>query len=224
MVMDNTEDVTFEVEGRTYVNPQVALNEREQFVDTLRNVQAENTAQINQNTYNLGSQVPSNIGGLGGSEGLWTAQYQTPQVDAQIANLRATAQQEALNTALSNLQNIYQNRYKQAYRGAKRRAKANSAAGNPATTPLQLPNPDVDTKNPEQTGEGTTLEEDVLTTGDNLPAGTTVWKDENGYYHTQDLSTGKQIDSNDPTWQYAQTKHPSYGDLTSLKYITGIVR
>lgn len=144
--MDNTDDTIFEVEDRLYLNPQTALNEREQFVDTLRNVQAENTAQINQNTYNLGSQVPSNIGGLGGSEGLWAAQYQTPQTDAQIANLHATAQQEALNTALTNLQNIYQNRYKQAYRRASRRTKNRSSGGTGTggDNPLSLPDADVE--------------------------------------------------------------------------------
>lgn len=129
----NNEDVTLDIEGRTYVNPQTGLDERMEFINTLRDVQAQNTAEINQNTYNLGSQVPSNVGGLTGSEGLWQAQYQTPQTDAQIANLRAVAQQNALNQATQNLQSVYQNQYKQALRNFYKRNKNSSGSG---TTPL----------------------------------------------------------------------------------------
>lgn len=131
----NTDDVTFDLEERTYVSPQTGLEERNAFIETLRDIQAQNTAEINQNTYNLGSQVPSNVGGLTGSEGLWQAQYQTPQTDAQIANLRAVAQQNALNQATQNLQGIYQNRYKQALRDYYARRKAESDAAKTPSTP-----------------------------------------------------------------------------------------
>lgn len=110
------EDTLIEVDSRQYINPQKGLDERLAFIDTLRDVQAQNTAQINRNTYNLGSPVASNVGGLGGSENLWEAQYQTPQTNAQIADLKAVAQQNALNQAMQNLSDIYQNRYKQASR------------------------------------------------------------------------------------------------------------
>lgn len=127
--MDN--ETIFEVDSRKYVNPQTGLNESQQFIETLRDVQAQNTAEINQNTYNLGSQVPSNVGGLTGSEGLWQAQYQTPQVDAQIANLKAVANEAALNQMKSNLNAIEQNRLRQAWRDYYRRQrdKANSGGG-----------------------------------------------------------------------------------------------
>lgn len=123
-----TDDTILDIESRSYVNPQTGLDERMQFIDTLRDVQAQNTAQINQNTYNLGSQVPSNVGGLTGSEGLWQAQYQTPQTDAQVANLKAVAQQQALNQETQNLQAVYQNRYKQALRDYYARRKKESDA------------------------------------------------------------------------------------------------
>lgn len=121
---DNT---VFEEDSRTYVNPQLGLTETESFIDTLRDVQAKNTAQINQNTYNLGSPVASNVGGLGGSEHMWQAQYQTPQTDAQIANLRATAQANALNQVTQNLSDIYTNRYKQALRNYYARGKGSGS-------------------------------------------------------------------------------------------------
>lgn len=150
--MNDYEDVTFEFENRQYVKPEASLNERNQFIDTLKDVQAKNTAEINRNTYNLGSPVSSNVGGLGGAEGLWKAQYQTPQTDAQVANLKSVAQQEALNTALTNLQNIYQNRYKQAQRAAYRRAsKRNRGGGGGTTTPTTT----------SDTPEGKTIFEDT---------------------------------------------------------------
>lgn len=149
MLMDDT---LIEVEDRTYVNPQKGLDERMQFIDTLRDVQAQNTAQINQNTYNLGSPVTSNVGGLGGSEGLWKAQYQTPQTNAQIADLKAVAQQTALNQALNNLQDQYQNKYKQATRNYARRAKSRRDSGGTTSdvTPLgnvpeNAPDPEIET-------------------------------------------------------------------------------
>ncbi len=135
------DDTLIEIEGRTYVNPTKSRDEQLAFIDTLRDVQAQNTAEINQNTYNLGSPVSSNVGGLGGSEALWEAQYQTPQVDAQVANLRAVADETARNQMLQNLSDVVQNRYKQAQRAYATRAKAKADAKNPATS---LPKGDVD--------------------------------------------------------------------------------
>lgn len=141
----NTEDVTMDFEDRIYVRPEISRDEQLAYLDTLKDIQAQNTQQINQNTYNLGSPVTSNVGGLTGTEGLWKAQYQTPQTTAQIADLRAIAQQTALNQAMQNINNINQNRYKQASRNYYRRArdKANAGNGTPAT---QMPEGDVDLK------------------------------------------------------------------------------
>lgn len=169
---DNT---ILEVEGRSYINPQTGLDERLQFVDTLRDVQAQNTAQINQDTYNLGSQVPSNVGGLTGSEGLWRAQYQTPQLDAQVADLRATAQQQALNQAMQNVSDIETNRLKQAYRGYYARKKAQEDADrnrnqNPATNTPELP---IDTTTP---GTGDLTVETAPVTVNNTQLAQNAWK------------------------------------------------
>lgn len=148
------DDTLLTVDERQYVNPQTGLSEANQFIETLRDVQAQNTAEINQNTYNLGSKVPSNVGGLTGSEGLWQAQYQTPQTDAQIANLRAVAQQQALNQATQNLQSVYQNQYKQALRNYYARRKAESdaakASAQTSSTSTQL---GIDTETPTPAGD-----------------------------------------------------------------------
>lgn len=136
-----------EVEGRTYVNPQVALGESDTFIDNLRQTQQANTQQIAQDTYNLGTAVPSNLGGLMGGEGYWTSRYQTPQTNATVANLRAAAQAKALNDVLANEQAIWKNRYQQAYRNYQKRQydKANAPkTQNPETTDPS--EPDVEKK------------------------------------------------------------------------------
>lgn len=120
-----------EVEGRTYINPQVAVGESDTFIDNLRQTQQANTQQIAQDTYDLGTAVPSNLGGLMGGEGYWTSRYQTPQTNAAVANLRAAAQAKALNDVLANEQAIWKNRYQQAYRDYQKSQynKSNSGSG-----------------------------------------------------------------------------------------------
>lgn len=145
----NTEDVTMDFEDRIYVRPEISRDEQLAYLDTLKDIQAQNTQQINQNTYNLGSPVTSNVGGLIGTEGLWKAQYQTPQTTAQIADLRAIAQQTALNQAMQNINNINQNRYKQAsrnyYRRAAKRGSSGSDVGPLGNTPQNAADPDIET-------------------------------------------------------------------------------
>lgn len=120
-----------EFENRSYVNPQAAVDESGAFIDNLRQTQQANTGQIAQETYNLGTAVPSNLGGLMGGEGYWASRYQTPQTNATVANLRAAAQAKALNDVLANEQAIWKNRYQDAYRAYQKRSydKANSGSG-----------------------------------------------------------------------------------------------
>lgn len=75
-------DEVIEFEDRSYVNPQTSIDEQNQFIEKFRALQDQNQAQINQQTQALGSQVPSNQGGLVGAENLWNVQYQRPQVNA----------------------------------------------------------------------------------------------------------------------------------------------
>lgn len=117
------------VEDRGYINPQVALDESNQFIDNLRSTQQANNQQIQTDTYNLGTAVPSQLGGLTGGESYFTSRYQTPQTNATVANLRATAQAAALNQALENEQAKWKKRYQDAYNAYQKRASSGGGNG-----------------------------------------------------------------------------------------------
>lgn len=127
-----------EVEGRYYANPQVALDESNKFIDNLRSTQQANNQQIQTDTYNLGTAVPSNLGGLtspvtdgngGAGMSYFTSRYQTPQTSSAVANLRAAAQAQALNEVLANEQAIWKKKYQDAYRDYQRKAYNRSRSG-----------------------------------------------------------------------------------------------
>ena len=122
-------DEFYEFEDRAYVNPTLSSGEQEAFINSLRDVQGQNNAQIAEQTYNLGTAIPSNLGGLGGGEAYFTSRYQTPQVGDMVSNLKAAAQAQALSDVMSNYQTQLKQRYNQAYRSAKKRAAANSGGG-----------------------------------------------------------------------------------------------
>lgn len=130
------ESETTEVEGRLYINPQTGVDESNTFIENLRNIQQTNTQQIATDTHNLGTDVPSNLGGLGGATSYWTSRYQTPQTASAIADLRTAAQAQALNEALANEQAVWKQRYQNAYRNYQKRqyAKANTPATTGPTT------------------------------------------------------------------------------------------
>ena len=98
----NLEDYAYNEDDRWYVNPQVSLDEQNAFINNLRNLQAQDNAQITQQTRGLGTQIPSNLGGLVGGGSYFRSRYQTPQTNKTIADLRAVAQNQALQTALNN--------------------------------------------------------------------------------------------------------------------------
>lgn len=126
--MDNTE--VFEFEDRTYANPSTSRDEQLTFIDTLRNTMTDKQGQVNASTYAMGSQLPSNLGGLSGGEQTFEARYRTPQLQQTAADLRKAAQASALNTALSNLQNAWKKRYNDAVLAYQKRAAAGSTTGN----------------------------------------------------------------------------------------------
>lgn len=126
----NLDDFSYIDNDRRYVNPQVSLNEQNAFIDNLRNAQGQDTAQIRQDTYNLGTAVPSNLGGLAGGSNYFKSRYQTPQTNSMVADLRAAAQAQALSTLLSNEIGKAQKRYNDAYRAAKKRANRISGGNN----------------------------------------------------------------------------------------------
>lgn len=126
----NLDDFSTTVDEQRYINPQVALDESNAFIQNLRDTQQARTADIAQDTYNLGTSVPSNLGGLGGAGTYFTSRYQTPQTSEVIANLRATAQAQALNDAMNNLVAQAQQRYSKAYKNYQKR----NGGGTPSTT------------------------------------------------------------------------------------------
>lgn len=113
---------SYDFEDRKYVNPTLSRDEQLSFVDNFRNMQQSNMNQIARDTHNLGTDVPSNLGGLTGSERLWNASYVAPKVNSMISGLRATAQAKALNDILGNYQEQMKKRYNDAYMAAQRRA------------------------------------------------------------------------------------------------------
>lgn len=138
----NLDDFSTVVEDRRYINPQVGLDESNAFIENLRNTQQANTQEIAQDTYNLGTAVPSNLGGLGGAGSYFASRYQTPQTNEIVANLRSIAQAQALNEAMNNKLAQAKERYGQAYRNYQnraRRAALSPTTTNPTTNPSNLP-------------------------------------------------------------------------------------
>lgn len=109
-------DETYTLNEQTYINPTVDRDERLAFIENLRAVQNKDMDKIKQDTYNLGSPLPSNKGGLTGAEGTFRQMYSVPQTNALVSQLKSAAQASALNTALSNLQNQYKDAYNTAYK------------------------------------------------------------------------------------------------------------
>lgn len=112
----NLEDYAYNDDGRVYINPQVSLDEQNEFINNLRNTQAQDNAQIEAQTRALGTQVPSQLGGLTGAGGYFRSRYQTPQTNQAIADLKAAAQAQAINQSLQNEVNKIKKKYQDAYR------------------------------------------------------------------------------------------------------------
>ena len=110
----NLDDFSFEHDGRRYVDPNVLLAAQNAFIDNYRNLEAQNNAQIAQQTRALGTQVPSQLGGLTGGGSYFRSRYQTPQTNQAIAELRTAAQAQALQQALQNELEKAKKKYKDA--------------------------------------------------------------------------------------------------------------
>lgn len=114
----NLEDYAYEDDDRWYIRPEVALNEQNAFINNYRNIEAQNNAQIAQQTRALGTQVPSQLGGLIGGGGYFRSRYQTPQTNQTVAELRSQMQGQALQTALQNELDKAKKKYKDAQNNA----------------------------------------------------------------------------------------------------------
>lgn len=126
---------TYTFEDRTYIEPTVSRDEQLGFIDRLREIENKDLQKIATDTHNLGSDLPSNLGGLSGtnpdagSAGIWRNRYEQPQTNALVASLRSSAQASALNDVLNNAMKQYKHRYNEAYRAAQK-AKSPSTTGN----------------------------------------------------------------------------------------------
>ena len=121
----NFDDFSYTENDRRYINPQVSLDEQNAFIQNLRDTQGVRNAQIAQQTHNLGTDVPSNLGGLTGSEAYFNARYQTPQTNNIVGELKAAAQAQALSDAMSNELAKAKKLYNDAYRAYKKRNGGN---------------------------------------------------------------------------------------------------
>ena len=116
---------------RRYINPQVSLAEQNAFINNLRNNQQDWTDETTSVTENLGTKIPSHLGGLTGGSGYFASRYQTPQTNSMVSDLRAAAQSQALSQLMNNEIAKAQKRYSDAYRAAKKReSDASSNGGN----------------------------------------------------------------------------------------------
>lgn len=202
------ENETTEFENRTYINPEVSLNEQTSFIDNLRANQGERNAEIAQQTYNLGTAVPSNLGGLTGGEGYWTSRYQTPQTASAVAELRSAAQAQALNDVLSNEQAKWKKRYNDAYRDYQKRKNTNGGGGDGDND---------EGEEPEYTPSGETLtsDENTLTVPQPETTDTGVTSAVNAY---AGVTGGGQAPTTSSTYGVLYDKN---GNRTSIKVYPG---
>ena len=153
----NLEDYAYEDDGRWYIRPEVALNEQNAFINNYRNIEAQNNAQIAQQTRALGTQVPSQLGGLVGGGGYFRSRYQTPQTNQIVADLRSQMQGQALQTVLQN----ELEKAKKKYKDAQNSALKTSNTGN--TNPWSVDDRGTDDSKKRDTEFVGTEEEDITT-------------------------------------------------------------
>lgn len=111
------------------VSPTASRDATTAFIDTYRQLQGENTAQIGDAAHALGSDLTAQYGGLHGPSEYIKSRYQTPQTESRIAGLKSAAQLSALNQIMQNQENIWKNRYSKAQRNyQKRNYDSNKAA------------------------------------------------------------------------------------------------
>lgn len=192
---------TYEFEGRYYNDPQVSLNEKNTFIDNLRQVQQQNNSQINTDTYNLGTRVPSNTGGLTGSSSYFTSRYQTPYINSTVANLRAAAQADALSQYYNNWKNQAQKRYQDAQNAYNKRAynssrRSGSGGGSGVgTIPYYTYEPEGGGKDYYDANDGDTTASitntDYSVTNTYIPGRRTISVVQDGDYLVQDIDTGE---------------------------------
>lgn len=183
----------YDFEDRRYVNPTISRDEQMAFIDNLRNTQTANNEQIQTDAYNLGTHIPATQGGLATGatdpDSYFMQRYQTPQVDSQVATLKATVQAQALNDVLSNYQKQIKKRYSDAYKAYNKRKNT------PATTPANPANPANPTdpnENPLDTTTQAGTDGGTITTDPWTDRNTTSYV-QDGEWVTVDTDTGEVL-------------------------------
>lgn len=125
----NLDDFSYTENDRRYINPQVSLDEQNAFINNLRNNQQDWTDETISVTENLGTKIPSQLGGLTGGSGYFASRYQTPQTNSMVADLKAVAQSKALSDAMQNEISKAQKRYKDVYRAYKKKEALGDYSG-----------------------------------------------------------------------------------------------
>lgn len=197
--MQDDEIITFE--DRTYQSPTVSRDSQLEFIDTLRNVMGQKQNEVNASTYALGSQLPSNLGGLRGGEQTFEARYRTPQLEQTAANLRTAAQQSALNTALSNLQAAYKKRYNDAVLNYQKRAAVSSTTPTSGGQGSGLP---INTNNQGETGVKTGGQTEAQKQLDTAQTNAQTWGAD---------QTGSQLGNNATVIMYKVDGTPQYATV-----------
>ncbi len=105
-------------QGLTQVDPNAAVSESEQFINNFNAIQAANNASIGDVTHRQGTDIPAQTGGLHGTD-YWVKKYQTDQVNAQLSNLKAATQLQALNDVMNNVKDVQAEKLNQEQRRLK---------------------------------------------------------------------------------------------------------
>lgn len=195
----------YEYEDRAYVNPTLSRDEQLGFVDALRDTVDRDTAQVNAQTQALGTNIPSNLGGLVGSKSYFSQRYQTAPTEVQMKALKATAQAKALNDLMTNYQNQAQNRYNQAYRSYNKRT------GGGVTPPTTTSDDGPFKKAPIDTNTGLTAQSKLQVTPSGK--GGTIVPDVDGYAREYDMN-GNITATNNPN--YAKASDGYYYNIANI--------
>lgn len=194
--MDNInflpENEQTEFESMRYLNPNLQVTRTNQFIDNLRANQQANNQQITMQARNLGTQVPSNLGGLTGGTGYFTSRYQTPQTNAATQNLRTAALLAAMNQAGKNELAMWQKRQQDAYRAYQKRQNDKTNTTTPSV--------------------GSGLEADV----NEQPESVDISQYQGGEYKPETLYpvTNTKYDWQDSSGQWWQVDSPTFRDVT----------
>lgn len=111
-------------DDRLELIPETQRDATMDFIENFRATQGERNTQLGESAHALGSDLAAPYGGLHGPSEYMKSRYQSPQTESRLANLRATAQLDALNKLMQNDVARYQAQVSNAYHNALAKTKA----------------------------------------------------------------------------------------------------